>query len=156
MQLPYKYSLPFMTIMGSLHCMVSKSLFLVNITYYFFNYNGRLNGDDFTGHEGVIGYSPLAVICALVVSVLTIALPIALGVRKLDPGIPMARSRSTLISAACHPPPEVLHPRKGMQAYSQCSWVSSKARSMRKMKLGLVASILGKFLHRSKASCTIN
>lgn len=118
LQLPYTYALPLMIIMVAMHYLVSSSFFLVDLIRdliaYMFAANG--NGSLIIDPESVflggaspgwlLNYSPLAILCALLVSLLLITLPIALGFRKLHPGIPMAGACSALISAVCHPPLE--------------------------------------------------
>jgi hypothetical protein len=104
LQLPFTYAFPLMTIMIAIHYLVSSSLFVVEFVDYSFNSSGDLAMD--SDADGGLYYSPLAIICTLAVSLLTLGLPIALSFRKLYPGIPMAGSCSALISAACHPPLE--------------------------------------------------
>lgn len=111
LQLPYKYSLPLMVIMSSLHYVLSMSLFVVNISAWSFDADGNLYATTYKRYKTVkpgwlLNFSPLGIICTLVVSIFLIALPIVLGFRKLDPEIPMARACSALISAACHPGPD--------------------------------------------------
>jgi hypothetical protein len=105
LQLPYTYALPLMIIMIAIHYIVSSSLFVMDIVIYGFDSSGDLTM--YSGASGwLLNYSPLAIICALAVSLLPLGLLIALSFRKLYPGLPMAGSCSALISAACHPPPE--------------------------------------------------
>jgi hypothetical protein len=106
LQLPYIYALPLMIIMIAIHYLVSSSLFVVDVVFYKFDYSSGDLAMDSGASGWLLNYSPLAIICALAVSLLLLGLLIALSFRKLCPGLPMAGSCSALISAACHPPPE--------------------------------------------------
>jgi hypothetical protein len=120
LQLPYRYSLSLMLIIVTLHYLVSTSFFIVDIVEYDWNSNGTLynnSEEDYDpGHFSngigadptgwVVNYSPIAVLCTLLASLVLIAFPIALGFRKLYPGTPIVGSSSALISAACHPQAE--------------------------------------------------
>lgn len=110
LQLPWRYSLPFLICCTVFHWLISQSIFLVNIRIYQPN-NGILKEPTAnvpsvsnTGMTTACGYSPLAIACALGVAlVLFIALAI-LSSRKVNTGMPVAGSCSLAISAACHPP----------------------------------------------------
>ncbi|KAE9362613.1 hypothetical protein N431DRAFT_450405 [Stipitochalara longipes BDJ] len=102
--------------MVMLHYFVSTSFFIVNVAEYDWYLNGTLHNNsiwDYTAIPGgaivdpsgwVLNYSPIAIVCTLIASLLLTAFPIALGYRKLDPSIPVVGSSIALISAACHPP----------------------------------------------------
>lgn len=87
-----------------LHYFVSTSLFIVNIAEYDWSSNGTLYDNSEYDYEDmgnaavvdpsgwVLNYSPIAIICTLAASLLLIAFPIALGYRKLNPGIPVRKT----------------------------------------------------------------
>lgn len=99
LQLPYKFSLPLAFFSGTLHWLLSQSLFLVRIDS--FNRDGIL--DPLSTEFGVVvsGLSFLTLCLAFYGLVMTIAF---LGRRKMKVRIPFAASCSLVISAACHPP----------------------------------------------------
>lgn len=110
LQLPWRYSLPFLICCTVFHWLISQSIFLVNIRIYQPNNEilkeptANFPSVSNTGMTTACGYSPLAIACALGVAlVLFIALAI-LSSRKVNPGMPVAGSCSLAISAACHPP----------------------------------------------------
>lgn len=99
LQLPYRYSIPLLVASGTLHWLVSQSIFLARVTVL-----------DDTGVEdpdesiSTCGYSNIAIICVIALGVLVISVGVANGFRKYDSSMPLARSCSAAISAACHPP----------------------------------------------------
>lgn len=118
LQLPYRYSVPLLTAMATLHWLVARSIFLVQINIYdttsLLDYSSRdklsdseRNGDS-TGavlykKVSACGYSSMAILLAVVVGGIIILALVANGFRKLDPGMPLASSCSLAITAACHP-----------------------------------------------------
>jgi len=99
LQLPYKVAIPLMITSGLLHWLVSQSVFLAVVA----NYNAV--GDLLDPVEiASCGFSPLAMICVLVVGVLLIVGTYLIGRQKYDPSMPLAGSCSAAISAACHRP----------------------------------------------------
>ncbi|KAF3046889.1 hypothetical protein E8E12_005587 [Didymella heteroderae] len=113
LQLPYRVGVPLMAISASLHWLISQSIFLVSIETYDVNglpKNGRskveggLDGVN-EEHIATCGYSPLAIICLLVVSGLVVIYVVGMGFKKLpSDGMPLVGSNSVGIAAACHPP----------------------------------------------------
>lgn len=99
LQLPYRYGVPLLIGSGTLHWLVSQSIFLV-----------RVNVLDSAGSEitdagvSTCGYSPMAIIFVIILGVIVVLLGIANGYRKASLDIPLAGSCSAAISAACHPP----------------------------------------------------
>ena len=99
LQLPYKIAIPLMTISGLLHWLVSQSIFLAVVAEY--DEEGQLyNAVEIAS----CGFSPLAMICVVVLGVLLIIGTFLLGRRKYDPSMPLAGSCTAAISAACHQP----------------------------------------------------
>ena len=97
LQLPYKYSIPLMAICGTLQWLLSQSLFLVWID----NVNSK---QDAVTEIVTCGFSPISIICVLVVGVLFLVGLVLIGFRKFSNGIPFLPWSSIAISAACHPP----------------------------------------------------
>jgi hypothetical protein len=79
---------------------MSQSLFLALV-----------NVQDDTGQQddhdsmSAVGYSCIAILCAIIVSVIAVLGGILNGFRRYKPGIPLVGSCSAAISAACHRPP---------------------------------------------------
>lgn len=111
LQLPYRVGIPLMAISASLHWLVSQSIFLVSIETYDVNglpkngrskVEGELDGVD-EEHITTCGYSPLAIICLLVVSGLVVVYVVGMGFKKLPSNVmPLVGSNSVGIAAACH------------------------------------------------------
>lgn len=118
LQLPWSYGLPLAVISSVLHWLVSQSIFLVNFDVYdprnnmYDPKNNTSTGDRFgNDNSGKIpssisdcGYSPPAIVCLLIVGGIIVLFLALHGLRRLDPGMPMAGSCSLAISAACHRP----------------------------------------------------
>ena len=100
LQLPYRHGVPLVVISGTLHWLVSQSIFLVVLEAYVDDGIPYVEGDLTT-----YGYSPVAILTTIIVGTLVLALGIANGCRRYEMnGIPLAGSCSAAISAACHPP----------------------------------------------------
>lgn len=99
LQLPYRYAVPLIICSGALHWLISQSLFPVNIIYY--DNAGSLQLNDAIS---ACGWSPIAVCFTLGLGGAMILILFALGCRKLNKGMPVMRSNSLDIGAACHPP----------------------------------------------------
>lgn len=99
LQLPYRYSIPLLVLSGSLHWLVSQSIFLARVTVI-----------DETGVEdpdlsvSTCGYSNIAIIFLIIFASITVLLGLASGFRRYEAGMPLVGSCSAAISAACHPP----------------------------------------------------
>ena len=99
LQLPYRYGVPLLVGSGTLHWLVSQSIFLA-----------RINVLDSTGTDvpnvsiSACGYSPIAIIFVIVFGFLVVLLGVTNGFRKTKGGMPLAGSCSAAISAACHAP----------------------------------------------------
>ncbi|KAH9234048.1 hypothetical protein K456DRAFT_328436 [Colletotrichum gloeosporioides 23] len=110
LQLPYRYSIPLICFSGSLHWLISQSLFLVNLEIYTpSNGNGMVSlestgsGSDVSSLTAC-GWSPLGILCVLAVGILMIGFLVISARRRLRfGGIPVTGSCSAAISAACHP-----------------------------------------------------
>ena len=98
LQIPYKYGIPLIVLSGTLHWLVSQSLFLARIASFD---SGRENPGKMMTH---LGYSCIAIITVIILGAIVIALGILNGFRKYKPGMPLVGSCSAAISAACHRP----------------------------------------------------
>ena len=100
LQLPYKYGIPLLVLSGTLHWLVSQSIFLARVNYY---NDGVL--DDFSGIS-TLGYSCIAIITVITLGGIVIIIGILHGFRRYKSGVPLVGSCSAAISAACHRPNE--------------------------------------------------
>ena len=113
LQLQYKYGIPLLVLSGTLHWLVSQSVFLALVNWY---NNGKLDENSieamFTEDHGVyqgvstLGYSCIAIITVITLGGIVVLVGILHGFRKYKPGVPLAGSCSAVISAACHRPNE--------------------------------------------------
>ncbi|KAL9129526.1 MAG: hypothetical protein Q9217_002050 [Psora testacea] len=119
--LPFKYAIPLATVSATLHWFMSQSLFLANLGFYASDGSEALVLQDDYGTSEVFsrfdlrqrfsnsntmfraGYSCIAIICTIMLGVVTILVGIAFGFRRYNPGIPLVGSSSAAIAAACHP-----------------------------------------------------
>ena len=100
LQLPYKYGIPLTVLSGTLHWLVSQSLFLARVAA--FDSNEEYTYDSLS----TVGYSCIAIITVIILGSIVVALGILNGFRKYRPGMPLVGSCSAAISAACHQPRE--------------------------------------------------
>ncbi|KAH7359931.1 hypothetical protein BKA66DRAFT_500046 [Pyrenochaeta sp. MPI-SDFR-AT-0127] len=104
LQLPYRYAVPLLLGSIILHWLISQALFLdrrvVASIWWGIPYTESLRGSVAT-----VGYSPLAVLVALIWGIVMVLALVAMGFRRYKPGIPLVGSCSAAISAACHPDP---------------------------------------------------
>jgi hypothetical protein len=107
LSLPYRYSIPLITVSIAMHWLLSQCIFLA-----------KVNGFDVHGHrvedaaasnrvqsETGCGYSPLATFIAMIAGLTAMGVLVLFGLRRLRSNMPLASSCSAAISAACHPPP---------------------------------------------------
>ncbi|KAF3045926.1 hypothetical protein E8E12_007517 [Didymella heteroderae] len=105
LQLPYRFSLPLVVLSGTLHWLVSQSLFVVAFDVY------RKNGDEQTISLGwlsdavtrSVGYSPTAMLAVIILGILMVFTVVGAGYIPYRSDMPLAGSCSLAISAACHP-----------------------------------------------------
>jgi hypothetical protein len=102
LQLPYRFSIPLLTLSGALHWMVSQSIFVVAIDVY------DAVGDPGTGLSGdhndftTLGFSPIAIVSVIVVALVMVVFIVGIGFMPYKRGMPLVGSNSMAISAACH------------------------------------------------------
>lgn len=115
LQLPYRFGIPLMVLSGTLHWLVSQSIFLMAIDYYG-PFDGTSNakvtyvpstlrlikarkpGDGYK----TLGFSPSAIISVIVLGGLMVIAMVAVGYVPYKRGMTLAGSCSLAISAACH------------------------------------------------------
>lgn len=97
LQLPYRYGIPLMLLITSLHWLISQSIFVV-----------RVRIRDFEGIEDVessiitCGYSLIATIATITVGSLAVLILVGYGIfRRYEPGMTLVGSSTAAISAAC-------------------------------------------------------
>ena len=99
LQLPYRYAVPLIVTSCILHWLISQSLFYVNLIIIGIN-NERQPKRDIRA----CGWSPIAIVFTLIVGGIMLVAMLILGFRKYSLEMPVMRSNSLRISAACHPP----------------------------------------------------
>jgi hypothetical protein len=103
LQLPYRTGLPLMAISVALHWLLSQSLFLASIESLP-THEGEPEYSSMNQSRVTCGWSPLAMICLLVLG-FSAAVPIIFAaMRPLEGSMPLVKSCSLGIAAACHPP----------------------------------------------------
>jgi hypothetical protein len=118
LQLPYRFGVPLMLLSGTLHWLVSQSIFLVAIDFYDYDgkfggydYGGKFNSAKYNGPDGngsikydlkTCGYSPIAIITVFVLGGFMIIAMVAFGFIWYNGGMTLAGNCSMAISAACH------------------------------------------------------
>lgn len=104
LSLPLRISLPLLVAMMILHWLISQSIFLAIIGANDWMTNGDTpmsNGYPYLG----LGYSPFAIILALLLGgLMVVGLWVNALATKIGRNMPVVRSCSAAISAACHPP----------------------------------------------------
>lgn len=132
LQLPYRVGLPLMIVSATLHWLVSQSIFLVSVNT--FDARGQPKQDE--SEIATCGFSPVAIICTLLVGAVIILLSFFFGAQKLPSGgMPLVGSNSVGIAAACHPTANGEDPQKPLMwgvvsessdgGFGQCSFSSS-------------------------------
>ena len=98
LSLPYRYALPLLTTSGILHWLISQSLFLVGIEAYTPDFKHDPSSD-----LNTCGYSPVAIVCSILVGAAMVTSLVGLGFKRFKSGMPVAGSCSLAIAAACYP-----------------------------------------------------
>lgn len=96
LELPYKYSVPLMATCGLMHWLISQAIFLAHVVSY--GVDGSRNPDD---DILTCGYSPIGIIFSIVAGKTMVALLGLMSMRRYIPGLPLAKSRSSVISTVC-------------------------------------------------------
>jgi hypothetical protein len=100
LQIPYRYGVPLMILIGSIHMLISESIYVVRVRVL------TTNGQEDPYQSFVTcGYSLLALLVTIIVGTVAVIGVIAFGFRRYKPGMSLVRCSSAAISAACHPRP---------------------------------------------------
>jgi len=99
LQLPYRYSVPLLVASGTLHWLVSQSIFLARVTVL-----DETVAEDPAESISTCGYSNIAIIFVIILGSIVVLIGIAHGFRNYDGTMPLVGSCSAAISAACHYP----------------------------------------------------
>ncbi|KAK1830203.1 hypothetical protein QBC39DRAFT_285692 [Podospora conica] len=95
--LPLRYGIPLYASSGVMHWLLSQSLFLARITAV--SPSGEI---DAVHSFSSCGYSPIAIIIAMLVGIAFLVVVAGLGLRRYEGVMRMAATNSKAISAACH------------------------------------------------------
>ncbi|KAK5124153.1 hypothetical protein LTR85_001856 [Meristemomyces frigidus] len=98
LQLPYTYSIPLIITSGTLHWLISQSIFLARISVY----SDGKNTDAEDMSE--VGYSCLPILCVIILGTCMLIAALGFGFRKFASHIPVAGSCSVALAAAAHRP----------------------------------------------------
>lgn len=109
LQLPYRFGIPIIVVTGTLHWLISQSIFLVSVEAILLIPSPRaVPGDaniwDTATPEYLMtcGYSPPAILASVVVASLLLFWIVGVAFVRLPSGMPVAASCSAAIAAACH------------------------------------------------------
>lgn len=100
LQVPYIYGIPLLVLSGTMHWLVSQSIFLALVTVF-----DHDNQEVLGGSISTCGYSCIAIFSVIILGSIVVLLGLLNGSRKYE-GMPLVGSCSAAISAACHPPKE--------------------------------------------------
>ncbi|KUJ15888.1 uncharacterized protein LY89DRAFT_98157 [Mollisia scopiformis] len=113
---PFFWAGPMLVLQTFLHWFVSQSFFVVQISV--FDEYGVLD-NDFASISNC-GFSPVSIICAIIVAGVMMIITVGLGFRRLKKGSPPAVGNcSAAVAAACHPPL-----RSERMQYRKLTWTS--------------------------------
>lgn len=105
LQLPYRFGVPLVILSGTLHWLVSQSIFVVAFDIY--DELGELQTTDIGWQYSAVtrtcGYSPIAMLAVVIVGGAMLVAVVAFGYIPYKRGMPLVGSCSLAISAACHP-----------------------------------------------------
>jgi hypothetical protein len=100
LQLPYLYSVPLLIASMLLHWFLSRSVFITRINSHGLErYGNTSDGDKIID---ALGWSPIPLICTLVLAFVMMLILWINGFRRYNASIPLAGINSVSISAACH------------------------------------------------------
>jgi hypothetical protein len=96
LSLPYRYSIPLLAFSVLLHWLVSQTLFVSEIQVR--DPSGEI---DLSYSVNGVGFSPQGLVVLISVSLAMLVFPILIGLQRYPCGVPLVRSNSLAISAAC-------------------------------------------------------
>lgn len=106
LHLPYRYSIPLIIMSSLMHWIISESLSLVRVAFFDKNGQPYQNWSD-TSNGNIVslpGYSPEAILAAIVVGGAMLLALFLLSFRKFGSAMPLVGNNSWAISTACHRP----------------------------------------------------
>ncbi|KAH6661871.1 hypothetical protein B0J14DRAFT_687753 [Halenospora varia] len=101
LQLPYQYALPLMALSGTLHWLMSQSLFLAFVTVR--DADGNIDSNTSLSK---VGYSCIAIFCSIIIAGFALLVAFLIGFCRYPAGMPLVGNCSAVISAACHAVPQ--------------------------------------------------
>ncbi|KAL6921275.1 hypothetical protein FSST1_005301 [Fusarium sambucinum] len=110
LQLPYRFSIPLVLVSILVHWMLSQSIFIVIIE----KFNKVETKFEYQDAMITCGYSPVAIFCVVIVSVLMATAVGITAFRRLPTGMPVVASCSLAIAAACHQPDGFSYPEASL------------------------------------------
>ncbi|KAH7270937.1 hypothetical protein B0J15DRAFT_483716 [Fusarium solani] len=115
LQLPYRWSIPLVLLSILMHWILSQSIFVVAVETDrpVRDYNAPPIGDwprELSWNFATCGYSPVAIICVMLVSLVMVTAVVITATRRLPTAIPVVGSCSLAIAASCHHPDGVPQP----------------------------------------------
>ena len=97
LSLPYRYSVPLLVASALLHWLVSQSVFMLAINSgVLLAGNDDIDGTTVTSNY-TCGYSPIAILLALIFALLMVTVAVLLGFKRFKSGMPMVGSCSVAI-----------------------------------------------------------
>lgn len=102
LQLPYRFALPLLGVSAVLHWLVSQSIFLVAIDAFVVEQTGLARMENVSAEFMTCGYSPVAMVCVIVLGCVMLVAAVGSGFVRLGSGMPVVGSCSAAISAGCH------------------------------------------------------
>ncbi|KAI0554466.1 hypothetical protein F4679DRAFT_526149 [Xylaria curta] len=114
LQLPYRYSLPLITLSASLHWLLSNTIYVIVSNggyldvYFLYLAPNPFDPSDPSlsgGAVAALGYSPISLFIVVLLSSILITIPIFLSLKRASPHIVTLGSNSLLISMACRVSP---------------------------------------------------
>lgn len=100
LQLPYAYGIPLILASGTLHWLISQSIFLVRVSVW----TSDLQGERPSSTSSAVGYSPAPILCTIVLGSCMLIVVVGMSFRRLPSSMPIAGSCSMALAAACHRP----------------------------------------------------
>jgi hypothetical protein len=111
---PILWAAPMLGLQVFLHWFISQSFFVVQVSV--FDEQGVL--DNNYASISNCGFSPMAIICAVIVAFVMILFTCGLGLRKFNMGSPpVVGNCSAAITAGCHPPQQI-----DLMAFRRLRW----------------------------------
>lgn len=101
LQIPYRYGVVLMLLIGSIHLLISESIFVIRLQV--FTFEGK---EDLYQSSVMCGYSLLALLVTIVVGAVAVLGLVGFDFHRYEPGMSLMGCSSAAISAACHLRPD--------------------------------------------------